>query len=131
MSSNTQQRTKTMTMKEYWALVGKSKAGWRSYFIMREEMEEMCEFVRASQMANRILRAQLENNEDVDIAHLKTQFIEMYDKLKDYTDCVVCLETIRKNNIEVPRCGHIICKECFETIKAQPEPKCPVCRKSY
>ncbi|NVM20137.1 MAG: hypothetical protein HWN80_20745, partial [Candidatus Lokiarchaeota archaeon] len=42
-----------------------------------------------------------------------------------------CMETIQKDNIEVPRCGHIICKTCYETIKAQPEPKCPVCRKNY
>ena len=87
--------------------------------------------MRQTSAANRLLRTQIENNEEVDITHLKAQFVDMYDKLKEYTDCVVCMETIQKDNIEVPRCGHIICKTCYETIKAQPEPKCPVCRKNY
>jgi hypothetical protein len=86
----------------------------------------MCEWVGETAVANRQLRNQIENDEDVDIAHLKTQFIEMYDKLKEHTDCVVCLETIEKNNIEVPRYGHIICKTCYEIIKSQPDPKCPI-----
>lgn len=112
-------------------LINKSKSGWRCFFIIRDELEDMCEWVRETQFQNRHLRTQIENGGEIDITHLKTQFVEMYDKLKEYTDCVVCLETIQKDNIEVPRCGHIICKTCYETIKAQPEPKCPICRKNY
>ena len=122
---------KTITMKEYKYLIGKSKQGWRCFFIIKDELEDMCGYMGLTAAVNRDLRRQIINNEDIDIAHLKTQFIEMYDKLKEYTDCVVCLETIEKNNIEVPTCGHIICKTCYETIKAQPEPKCPICRKKY
>ena len=122
---------KTITMSEYRSLVSKSKAGWRGFFIIRDELEDISEWVRQTSAANRLLRTQIENNEEVDITHLKAQFVDMYDKLKEYTDCVVCMETIQKDNIEVPRCGHIICKTCYETIKAQPEPKCPVCRKNY
>ena len=122
---------KTITVSEYRSLVSKSKAGWRCFFIIRDELEDISEWVRQTSAANRLLRTQIENNEEVDITHLKAQFVEMYDKLKEYTDCVVCMETIQKDNIEVPRCGHIICKTCYETIKAQPEPKCPVCRKNY
>ena len=122
---------KTITVSEYRSLVSKSKSGWRCFFIIRDELEDMCEWVRETQFQNRHLRTQIENGGEIDITHLKTQFVEMYDKLKEYTDCVVCLETIQKDNIEVPRCGHIICKTCYETIKSQAEPKCPVCRKKY
>ena len=122
---------KTMPMAEYRTLVRKSKSGWRCFYIIKDELEDMCDWVGETAVATRQLRNQIENNEDINIGHLKTQFIEMYDKLKEYTDCVVCMETIKKNNIEVPRCGHIICKTCYETIKSQAEPKCPICRKKY
>ena len=122
---------KTITMKEYRTLINKSKSGWRCFYTIRDDYEDMCGFMEQTQSINRNLRNKIHNKEDVDISHLKTQFIEMYDKLKEYTDCVVCLETIRKNNIEVPRCGHVICKTCYETIKSQSEPKCPICRKKY
>ena len=97
--------TKTITMSEYRSLVSKSKAGWRCFFIIRDELEDISEWVRQTSAANRLLRTQIENNEEVDITHLKAQFVDMYDKLKEYTDCVVCMETIQKDNIEVPRCG--------------------------
>tara|TARA_R110002012_G_scaffold15653_6_gene61897 strand:+ start:636 stop:1019 length:384 start_codon:yes stop_codon:yes gene_type:complete len=122
---------KTITMSEYRSLLSKSKAGWRCFYIIRDDFQDMCEYGRAIQATNSQLRTQIENGGDVDIAHLKAQFVEMYDKLKEYTDCVVCMETIQKDNIEVPRCGHIICKTCYETIKSQPQPKCPICRKTY
>ena len=122
---------KTITVSEYRSLVSKSKAGWRCFYIIKDELEDMCEYATATRATNHLLRTQIENNEEVDITHLKAQFVEMYDKLKEYTDCVVCMETIQKDNIEVPRCGHIICKTCYEIIKAKPQPKCPICRKNY
>ena len=68
---------------------------------------------------------------DLDITFLKNQFIEMYDKLKQYSECPVCYETLTKSNIEVPKCGHLICKSCVEKIKRSSTPVCPNCRKKY
>ena len=124
-------QTKTIPLSEYNHLVQKSKAGWRAFYILRDDFDDMGMFVNQLQGRCNQMRQQIERGEDVDITFLKSQFVEMYDKLKEYTDCVVCLETINKDNIEVPRCGHIICKECFNRIKSQPDPKCPTCRKKY
>ncbi len=124
-------QTKTISLTEYNHLFQKSKAGWRAFYILRNEFDDLSGYVTLLQMRCSELRQQLERGDDVDMTFLKTQFVEMYDKLKEYTDCVVCLETINKENIEVPRCGHIICKECYTKIKTLHEPKCPTCRKKY
>ncbi len=129
MSSSTQ--TKTIPLYEYNQLISKSKAGWRAFYILRDEFDDMAVYVRQLQLNCNSLRQQIERGDDVDIGFLKNQFVEMYDKLKEYTDCAVCFETINKDNIEVPRCGHIICKECYNHIKNGADPKCPTCRKKF
>ncbi len=129
MSSRTQ--TKTIPLYEYNQLISKSKAGWRAFYILRDEFDDMGRYVSHLRENCNELRQQIERGDDVDIGFLKNQFVEMYDKLKEYTDCVVCLETINKDNIEVPRCGHIICKECCNRIKNGADPKCPTCRKKF
>ena len=121
----------TMTRAEKFKLEQKAKAGWRCYFIMRDNYDGLSSYVGDLQDRNREMRETIRNGGDVDIEYLKSQFIEMYDKLKEYTECPVCMETLTKDNIEVPKCGHTICKTCIETIKSQPEPKCPNCRKKY
>ena len=124
-------QTKTIPLNEYNQLILKSKAGWRAFYILRDEFEDMSVYVRQLQLNCFALRLQIERGEDVDITFLKNQFVEMYDKLKEYTECAVCFDTINKDNIEVPRCGHIICKECYNRIKTEPDPKCPTCRKIF
>jgi hypothetical protein len=125
----------TITKAEKFKLEQKAKAGWRSYFIMRDGYDNISQFVNVLQDRNRVLRENLNDPnyqmEALDITYLQQQFIEMYDKLKEYTECPVCFELLTKDNIEVPKCGHTICKTCIETIKGQPEPKCPNCRKKY
>ena len=124
-------QTITMTLAEKRMLEQKAKSGWRCFFIMRDNYDDLCGYVAELQNRNRETREQLRNGENVDIDFLKQQFIEMYDKLKEYTECPVCMETLTKENIEVPKCGHTICKTCIERIKQDPEPKCPNCRKKY
>ena len=92
---------KTITIKqgEKWALERKAKQGWRCFFIMRDNYDDLTGFVRELQNRNRDMREQLRNGENVDIEYLKTQFIEMYDKLKEYTECPVCYELLTKNAV--------------------------------
>jgi hypothetical protein len=125
-------KSKTLTMSEYYQLVSKSKSGWRCFFIMRERYDDIRNYCNHLQSSCVNLREQLRNGDDnVDIDFLKSQFIEMYDKLKEYTECPVCYEDMTGENMEVPKCGHIICKSCCEKIKATPTPNCPTCRKKY
>ena len=81
------------------------------------------------------MRHRIVNNEECDINYLKSQFVEMYDMLKKETECPVCYDLLTKDNIEVPKCGHIICKTCIEAIKTNKhlssQGLCPSCRKKY
>ena len=125
-------KTKTITTYEYYQLVSKGKSGWRCFFIMRELYDDIRGYCNHLQTSCADLREQLRNgDENVDIAFLKSQFIEMYDKLKEYTECSICYEEMTGENMEVPKCGHIICKSCYNAIKGTPTPNCPTCRKKY
>ena len=127
MTSN----TKTLTSAEYHRLVSKGKSGWRCYFIMRDNYSDLSEYVFNLQDRNQNLREQLRRGEDVDMNYLKLQFIEMYDKFKEFTECPACYSLLTKDNIEVQYCGHTIRRACMEKLKSQKELKCPVCRKKY
>jgi len=41
-------------------------------------------------------------------------------------DCPVCMESISKETLDIPACGHLICKECSSKCN-----KCPICRENY
>lgn len=132
MSSNQQI---TMTRGEKFKLEQKAKQGWRCFFIMRDEVDGLNDYIRNFQDRNRIMRQNLNDPnyemDTLDITYLQNQFKEMYDKLKEYSECPVCYETLTKDNMEVPKCGHLICKGCVERIKATATPNCPNCRKKY
>ena len=119
-----------LSVAEQRRLIIKSKQGWKAFFLMRDEYFDLQDWIGEIQHKNSVLRQQLKNNENVDIEYLKKTFIEMYDKLKEYSECPICFETLTKDNIEVPNCGHILCKGCKENIKkADSKCSCPVCRK--
>lgn len=42
------------------------------------------------------------------------------------TDCPVCMEVISKETLDIPVCGHLICKDCSSKCN-----KCPICREHY
>lgn len=126
--------TNTLTNYEYYQLVSKGKSGWRCFFIMRDRITELGEEFNQHIINNREMRRRIVEGEDCDIEYLKSQFVEMYDMLKKETECPVCYEVLTKDNIDVPKCGHIICKTCIESIKTVDTPAkglCPSCRKKY
>lgn len=77
------------------------------------------------------MRKQIDDGTDIDIEYLKSQFVDMYDKLKEFTECSVCFEQMTGENMEVPYCGHAICKTCLARIKAEEAKVCPLCKKKY
>ena len=131
MSNTGRQGNETITIlkKEKWALENKAKQGWRCFFIMRDMYDNLSDFVFDLQERNGDLRKQILNNENVDVEYLKRQFIEMYEKLEEYTECSVCFDRLTKDNMELLKCGHIYCKSCISKLKENATPTCPTCRK--
>ena len=112
----------TMTNRQKWALEAKAKQGWKCYFIERDyiyELQEVRDTMRATIQ-------QLRSGATPDIAHLSQMFLELYDKVGELCDCPVCMETMTKEQTDVPMCGHLICKTCKGMCDV-----CPICRKKY
>ena len=93
--------------KEWKAMEGKSKAGWRAYYAVCEEMWEMSCMLHKSRTENKKLISQIKDGVDVDLDYLKKQFVELNEQANK-------------------TCGHLTCKECFEKMT-----DCPICRKTY
>jgi hypothetical protein len=99
--------------------------------MMRDDYCDMNESYGALLHQHRELVKQLKSGKkDVDLTFLINTFIELYDKVKENSECPVCMELLTKENIEVPSCGHLICKGCKENVMKN-DKKCPCCRKLY
>jgi hypothetical protein len=118
----------TIGAKDLKILQSKAKAGWRCYFVMRDELDSLSEYMTSVKKENRELVKKIKEGGDCDTAFLKKQFVELYEKVNSQTECPVCMEQLTKNNLEVPNCGHLICKPCKEQVMAH-DKKCPCCRK--
>ena len=121
----------TMTLRMKQELERKAKAGWKCFFMMRDDYCDMNESYGTLLFQHRELVKQLKSGKkDVDLTFLINTFIELYDKVKENSECPVCFELLTKENIEVPSCGHLICKGCKENVMKN-DKKCPCCRKLY
>ena len=124
-------QTITMTRVEKMALEKKAKVGWRHFYIMKEDYDSLAIFFAEERRENKKLIDALKNGGDFDVEFLKKQFIEMYDKVGELTDCPVCYETMTKENSEVGSCGHMICKNCKDEICNSDKKECPICKAKY
>lgn len=111
-----------LTNRQKWTLETKAKQGWKCYFIERD-------FIYDLQNTRNNVRAtaqQIRSGATPDITHLTQMFLELYDKVGELCDCPVCMESMTKENTNVPMCGHLVCKTCKEKMT-----ECPLCRKPY
>lgn len=112
-------------------LIRKSKAGWRKYFLLQDELMDMLDKqYDLVHLNNELIDRLKKGDSEIDISYLKSQFIELYDSVKKDGECPVCFTKITKANIELPSCGHIVCKSCKDEIIKR-DNKCPSCRKKY
>ena len=114
----------TITRREKFRLESKAKQGWKCYFIEREaifDLQEHREVIRGE-----VQRVRAGDN--VCSSHLKKMLLDLYDKVGEFVDCPVCLESMRKDNTHLPNCGHMICITCKENPAIN---SCPICRKAY
>ena len=124
------QQVITLTKREKAALELKAKSGWRAFYNMRDNFDCMCERFNTMSAANSNLRLAILNQEEINMDFLKSQFVELYDSVKKYSECPVCYEVLTKDLLDVPNCGHLICKGCKDVI-CQSNSLCPICKKKY
>jgi hypothetical protein len=124
-------QTITMSLKEKKVLENKAKVGWKSFYIMRDDYDELAQYFSEVKKENKKLVEQLKSGGEVDLEFLKKQFIELYEKVGELTDCPVCFETLVKDNMDISSCGHTICKSCKEQICNHGKKECPICKKKY
>ena len=58
--------------------------------------------------------------------HIISEMKEMYKELKKEIECPVCMEIIPIDDLKFTKCGHKLCKECYDCPMLT---KCPMCRK--
>lgn len=100
---------------------------WAKYF---EAME------RRADMAHAVVRfsgIRLEKDGKVTPAaqlppHITQEFYDMAVALRKEFNCPICFEQVDKQSFVVTMCGHIYCKTCLASLKAQTDPKCAMCR---
>jgi len=103
-------------------LIARVKQAWRCYFISNDSYWESYD-----NTTTRMRTAIEVYNTTQDTTHLINQFKEMYDELNKNHECPICFETIVKDTMFMPTCGHMICNGCHTTLQAPK--KCPCCRK--
>ena len=123
--------TTTITAAERKRLETKAKVGWKNYYTLRDDFDELSQFFGQARAENKKLIETIKSGGDVDLNYLKKQFLELYEKVGELTDCPVCFETLTKENSDVPSCGHIICKGCKEHICNIGNKECPICKAKY
>ena len=111
-----------MSYEEKRNLERKAKKGWHCYYMLLEKYAELGDYIESGKKYANALK----DNKDDDMKFLKSQFLEMYEKLKEYSECPVCFETIKKDTAKLGNCGHMVCTTCYEKLD-----KCPNCRKKY
>lgn len=120
--------SRTLTDYEFKALERKAKAGWASFYAMKNRYDSLGDYVREIKTRNIELVKKLREGDyemnTLDITYLKSQFLEMYDRLKLETECPICFETLGKDNAKLTNCGHLHCRVCEEKLD-----NCSICRK--
>lgn len=81
----------------------------------------------------RIQAVQTDPNSPV---HIVEAIKEMAKELRKTWDCPICFDMISPEEngdkgLAITNCGHYYCKQCLTTLKAQPQPKCAVCRREW
>jgi hypothetical protein len=112
-------------------LESKANVGWKNYYTLRDDFDELSQYFSEVRAENKKLIETIKSGGDVDIEYLKKQFLDLYEKVGELTDCPVCFETLTKENSEVPSCGHLICKGCKLNICNMGNKECPICKAKY
>ena len=117
--------SRTLTDYEFKALERKAKAGWASFYAMKNRYDSLGDYVdEIKTRNNELVRKLREGQKDIDVSYLKSQFLDMYDRLKLETECPICFETLGKDNAKLTNCGHLHCRDCEAKLDA-----CSICRK--
>ena len=110
----------------------KAKIGWACFFQSSNEnhnihMEYMSK-INSMRLALEGMGQKLSEQKSAPI-HLQNELKELYEFSKKEVSCPICLEVIEINQIKFSTCSHKYCETCLNQLKAQPQPKCAICRR--
>jgi len=103
----------------------KAKTGWRNYFVMKDEFDELSEFMRGFKTHNK------SHIDDMKKAGEKTDnvyeflFRQLYEKMSEKVRCYNCEERLVKTNMDIYR-GRMICKGCRADFVKPPNTGCGI-----
>lgn len=96
------------------------KVAWAKYF---EELNR-----NHDQSVQRYIKIKEVVETDATPQFIIDELKDMYEKLKKEVECPICLEIIPHKKIEITKCGHKFCKDCYDQMVATNN-KCGICRK--
>lgn len=98
------------------ALEKKLKYAWAQYFQSRtEHIQKMSELHKKIEKINKSSWIP---------KHFLNNYLEMANELKREISCIICYDSVNKDNVSITLCGHIYCKVCISKIN-----ECSVCKK--
>jgi len=98
------------------SLVAQKKFAWAKYY------EEVMWGIANNQRLNEKLEA-LEQQVGIP-DHVKNEIAELHAETKKLIECPICYDTLNKDNLALPSCGHKYCSSCLDKIDT-----CAICRK--
>lgn len=110
----------------YDALEKQRRVAWAKYYeqlgLEADRAYIIVEFANVGKDDNK------DNRPETIPKHITDEMYEMACELRKKYECPCCLEQVNKETIKISYCGHIYCKDCFEEVKKQNDPKCAICR---
>tara|TARA_R100001086_G_C11822233_1_gene254372 strand:+ start:1039 stop:1416 length:378 start_codon:yes stop_codon:yes gene_type:complete len=110
----------------------KAKIGWAAFFQSENKNHrihtEYMEKINAMRVALEGM-GQILSDATTTPIHLQNELKELYEFSKKEVSCPICLEVLEINAIKFSTCSHKYCENCLNQLKAQPQPKCAICRR--
>ena len=100
----------------------KTKFAWAKFFeAQRTQLtDDTAQVVR--------VRTMVQHDEQVP-QFIKDELKQLLTELNKRVQCPICLDDMQPSDLGISNCGHKYCQSCLDTLKAQPDPKCAVCRR--
>ena len=136
MSRESESTMMTITTREYQRLVAKSKSGWKAFYELFQNVNDLTMNVHHHpdnvHHDNVHHTHRREKDTDEDPTYLKMEYVRLLHEARHVVSCPVCLENLDTNqNVIVLNCGHLLCRNDHTAIVHGPESQrmCPTCRR--
>jgi hypothetical protein len=83
------------------SMEARMKKGWRAYYCQREYNDALA--YTLNEERRRMAMSINDGSEEIDISHLKHLFLELYDKVKEFVECPICMHQVSDRNTPIFR----------------------------